>query len=99
MLAIEVGDLPEPFDEADVVGESLTSLRSADDERRRVEACQRLRVRSQREFRVTAENLSRDMSVSRRQTYSSEAPDIGGNFWHFVIELMVAAREPAHAER
>ena len=68
MVAIEVGDLPEPFDEVDVVGESLTSLRSADDERRRVEACQRLRVRSQREFRVTAENLSRDMSVSRRQT-------------------------------
>ena len=49
VLAIEVGDRAEPFDEADVVRESLTSLGSADDERWRIEACQRLRLRSQRE--------------------------------------------------
>ena len=55
MLAIEVGDLPEPFDEADVVCESLTSARSSDNECRRVHASQFFGLRSQREFRVTTE--------------------------------------------
>jgi hypothetical protein len=34
VLAIEVCDLPEPLDEAGVVGERLTALWTADDERR-----------------------------------------------------------------